>query len=944
MQRVKIFVFLVFTLFSLAFYGYQRQFAPMVSGQSSGATLPAPNGVDASDAQYADKIRVSWETVRGANLYRIYRSATNNQASATDAGTTAANYFFDTPPVQNQNYFYWVKAENGSAASILSQPDTGLRANGTVPTTGFFVPLNPPNAPADNQISATKAYLGKTLFWDEQLSSTNTVACGTCHRPSNGGSDPRTTVISVRSLNPGYDNTFDTNDDVSGSPGVPLNNLDGTYSLSSTYGFNEQVTPRKAPSYLNAAYSTNGLFWDGRATDTFRDPITNAVVLPSLASLESQVLGPPVSAGEMAHGNRNWTQAAAQIASVKPLALATNVPHSLANWINGRTYPQLFEEAFGTPDVTPSRIAMAIATHERTLFTDQTPLDKWASQIQPLTTSEENGRALFVELHCNSCHDGTLLSDQNFHNIALRPVEEDLGRAVVTGNPDDNGTFKTPTLRNVALHAPYMHNGRFATLEAVVSFYNRGGDFDAPSVDHGQIHELGLNVQQQDDLVAFLKRPLTDPRVENELPPFDHPKLYTETTRVPQIMGTGRAGSGAFVPKVTAIEPPFVGNPSFTVGVSTALGNNQQAVLVIDANDPGVAASIPATGSFVRQTVTVSGTGSGKGYASVSLAIPNDPDLIGRTFYGRWYVTDAGAANGFSVSQAFKFTIFAQATTVGKTSVDFDGDRKTDISIFRPNGGEWWYLRSQDNQNRAFQFGASTDKLVPADYTGDGKTDVAVWRPSTGEWFIMRSEDNSFYSFPFGASGDVPVPADFDADGKADPTVFRPSTATWYTSKSTGGSLIQSFGIPGDIPQVGDYDADGKADLAIYRPNAANGAEWWINRTTLGAFATQFGLSTDKPVAADYTGDGKTDVAFWRPTTGQWFILRSEDFTYYAAPFGANGDIPAPGDYDGDGKSDFAVFRPSTSTWYANRSGGGAAIIQAFGIPGDYPMPAAYVP
>ena len=89
-----------------------------------------------------------------------------------------------------------------------------------------------------------------------------------------------------------------------------------------------------------------------------------------------------------------------------------------------------------------------------------------------------------------------------------------------------------------------------------------------------------------------------------------------------------------------------------------------------------------------------------------------------------------------------------------------------------------------DGGNRAFQFGTSTDKIVPGDYTGDGKTDVAFYRPSTGEWFILRSEDFSYYSFPFGAAEDIPVPADYDGDGKTDAAVFRPSNSTWYIQNS----------------------------------------------------------------------------------------------------------------------------------------------------------------
>jgi spore coat protein A len=105
----------------------------------------------------------------------------------------------------------------------------------------------------------------------------------------------------------------------------------------------------------------------------------------------------------------------------------------------------------------------------------------------------------------------------------------------------------------------------------------------------------------------------------------------------------------------------------------------------------------------------------------------------------------------------------------------------------------------------------------------------------------------------------------------------------------------------------------------------------------------QFGNSTDKIVPGDYTGDGKTDVAFWRPSTGEWFILRSEDTSYYAAPFGTAGDIPIPGDYDGDGKFDATVFRPSVGTWFVTRTSGGTSA-QQFGTDGDRPLPTAFIP
>ncbi len=338
-------------------------------------------------------------------------------------------------------------------------------------------------------------------------------------------------------------------------------------------------------------------------------------------------------------------------------------------------------------------------------------------------------------------------------------------------------------------------------------------------------------------------------------------------------------------------------------------------------------------GTFANQALTAQWT--------VNWTAPPTP--VGPvTFYAAG--NQANNANGPNGDQLFTTNSVSQAP-VRRPIVDFDGDGKTDLSIFRPLGAvsEWWWLRSSNGANAALQFGANTDRLVPVDFTGDGKTDVAFWRPSTGQWFVLRSEDFSFFAFPFGANGDVPVPADYDGDNKADAAVFRESSLTWFISKSTGGTDIIGFGATGDKPVVADYDGDGKADIAIYRPGGANGAEWWVRRSSNGTvFALQFGSPTDKAVAGDYTGDGKADVAFWRPSNGNWFILRSEDFSFFAFPFGSSTDVPSPGDYDGDGKFDAAVFRPSSSTWFANRSTAGT-LIQQFGIAGDVPLPSVFV-
>ncbi|HKX83914.1 MAG TPA: VCBS repeat-containing protein [Pyrinomonadaceae bacterium] len=185
------------------------------------------------------------------------------------------------------------------------------------------------------------------------------------------------------------------------------------------------------------------------------------------------------------------------------------------------------------------------------------------------------------------------------------------------------------------------------------------------------------------------------------------------------------------------------------------------------------------------------------------------------------------------------------------------------------------------------------------------------------------------------------MPADYDGDNKADAAVFRPAAGTWFILQSGGGgTLITPFGTAGDQP-FGSRLRQRRTARYCHRSNNGGTKEWWIQCSTAGLFATVFGVATDQTVQGDYTGDGRTDAAVWRPSTGQWFILRSEDFSYLAFPFGQSGDVPVPGDYDGDARFDAGVFRPSQATWYLNRSNAGVHV-QAFGASTDRPVPSAY--
>ena len=276
-------------------------------------------------------------------------------------------------------------------------------------------------------------------------------------------------------------------------------------------------------------------------------------------------------------------------------------------------------------------------------------------------------------------------------------------------------------------------------------------------------------------------------------------------------------------------------------------------------------------------------------------------------------------------------TVQAAPVAVSHVFADFDGDGKSDVSVFRPSNGSW-YLQQSSAGFTGIAFGLASDKLAPADYDGDGKTDVAVVR--NGTWYLQRSQ-LGFTGIAFGEGSDIPMPADYDGDGKADLAVFRPSTGAWYLQQSTAGFVGTTFGQNGDKPVAADYDGDGKADIAVFRSGT-----WYLQRSSLGFTGIAFGDGTDKPTPADYDGDGKADLAVFRPGNGTWYLQRSQ-LGFTGVAFGISTDTPVAADYDGDGKADVAVFRGGT--WYLQRSTQGFTGI-AFGESSDKPIPSAFVP
>ncbi len=323
-----------------------------------------------------------------------------------------------------------------------------------------------------------------------------------------------------------------------------------------------------------------------------------------------------------------------------------------------------------------------------------------------------------------------------------------------------------------------------------------------------------------------------------------------------------------------------------------------------------------------------------------------------------------GSRSGSGISQDFIIARFEASSCAGNCPVpgrarvaDFDGDGKSDVSVFRPSNG-YWYISKSSGGYSFLQWGISDDTPVPGDYDGDGKTDLAVYRrKANNTYYILRSSDNTFTARQLGKTGflgnDTPAPADYDGDGKTDLAVYTGSDAIGapgdfiIIQSSTNTQVTRQWGLNTDRRVVADYDGDGKDDLAVYRYRTFTGnaefGTWYIQQSTNGATRVEyFGLSTDSLVPGDYDGDGKADIAVWRPSSGYWYWISSRDKSFNSYQFGLPDDKPTPADYDGDGKTDFAVFRPSNGVWYLQQSSRGFRA-EPFGLSTDIPIPNVFV-
>lgn len=277
---------------------------------------------------------------------------------------------------------------------------------------------------------ATKAELGKLLFFDPILSRNRTISCASCHKPDHAFAD--TVAVSM--------------------------------------GIDQQKGTRNTPSAMNLLLQRS-FFWDGRAK-----------------SLEEQALAPIENKMEM------------------DLPVET----ALSRLRNNKNYRDWFNKIFSN-DPTRENLAEAIAAFERSLETSDSPFDNWKFSGDSAAVDEQVRRGFVLfngKGKCIQCHFGADLTAHEFRNIGLFNGKDwnDSGRAIITKKPGDIGRFKTPGLRNIAVTAPYMHNGRFKTLAQVIEFYNEPGKIVPNAINRDSLlnKPLELTAGEQKDLEAFL--------------------------------------------------------------------------------------------------------------------------------------------------------------------------------------------------------------------------------------------------------------------------------------------------------------------------------------------------------------------------------------------------------------------------------------------------------
>lgn len=535
----------------------------------------------------------------------------------------------------------------------------------------FWEPSHP-----DWNFVKRQVMLGKALFWDEQLSSDSTMACGTCHAMVAGGTDGRIGAFATNAKN-GSPGMFPQNDIqdhffeglnglLPGAPPAPdVNRL-------------KRVTGMTAPSMINAVFF-NKLFWQHRAGPEFNDTNTGGSPLPGFsdfAAPESLVAFPPVSPTEMGHDDIDWATGAIQSklahSSILRLATPSSVPLDIA-WLHGQNYADVFDSLYGSHPsgnpVTRERISMSIAHYMRTLISDKAPVHAEPGTSDGLNDEQMFAMELLDQHGCFRCHSSSggpqfasgggfvdkfdsLFSDGQLHDISL-PPPGDQAEDPITGVLGP-ANVKTPSFLNMGLRNRFFHSGQFTDLQDLLDFYNQELQ-DQPR----NVFNPPLNPDEKAAMLSLWQDGFTDQRVANATFPFDRPDLHSERLTamgsLENRFGTGWGGSYGR-PQIISSPPATDGEPWFRSGLanarpgaSTIFGLSMNAGAIL----PGVHIG-PVINWSPVMTVRPDRMGT---WWEANMPLLGATAMIGSGVYGQWVVFDGSTSQGYATTLAARYMV-----------------------------------------------------------------------------------------------------------------------------------------------------------------------------------------------------------------------------------------------------------------------------------------------
>ncbi len=913
----------------------------------------APVNVTAS-INIADRIRVNWSAVSNASLYEVWRSLSNNVASAVYLGISGTNQYDDGFVPIGYNYYYWVKSKNAFKSGSLSS-SSALGGRPTIPPVGVI---------------ATDGF--PTNLWQIQAQVSWSACSGThlgyhVYRGTNTSTNAAVRLTSTSVTTTNYiDTTL--------PPGITNYYWVSSHNLTTTSGLSVVETGGIAPSAPTSVSVAQGTVTNDLPVNWSASPGTATYRLyrgtSTTFSASVECLDSNVNATAFNDVNaqdsipipyRNYTY----------WVRATNNFGVSAYSVSGTGYRALHPPlAVRASDGSHSnKIEVQWEVHT----TNPVSYLVFRSGTNDSSTSQQLAEIPYLDTTRTNYNDLQITRGYKYYYwVRAKNAYGTSG----FGPSDSGGTAPlSPTDLSVS-SGTYTDKVEVAWTASVgASGYQIWRN---SNVDSSQAQRVGeSSTESFDDTLTAVPgtRYYYWVKATNEygvsvFSGFD--SGWRDLAPPSGVM----ASDGVSTSEVSVVWNTSENASAYDLWRGTNSNVNEARELYSGVSTNGYSDTSATPGEFyyywvrARNSEFISGFGdSDVGYRSLgyidigvsdfiflpAAAAPNShPEAV--SFRLANHGNDAMLAPNYWVASDFYLsangvfgddddvwigrrvggvTLAAGASTVIKLSLsersqlsipsDASGTYHVFVHVNHALPSTWRDINLENNTDQRFGGAISVRGTTPvpfkvSDFSGDGKADLAVYNETSGAWFVCGADGTDIISGEYwGGEGFRPVAGDFDGDGIVDMAVYHEASGLWYIRRVDGSVILwgHDWGGSGFTPVWGDYDGDGAADLCVY--HEATGT-WYIRNVSgeVLAWGKAWGGPTFHPAPGDYSGDGQTDLCVFVDGSYNWFIQEMDGaIVIYALSWGGpNGYVPVPGDYNGDGVADLAVYHQNTGYWF----------------------------